>query len=79
MYYVYIAQSQKDESLYIGATQDLKRRLQEHNSGKAKYSNAKRPYELIWYGAFKDKAKAYNFEEYLKSSSGHAFKNKRLI
>jgi len=79
MFYVYILQSEKDKSRYFGVTEDLKRRLSEHNSGSAKYSDSKRPYKLIWYCAFVDKIKAYNFEKYLKSSSGHAFANKRFL
>lgn len=78
MYYVYILQSQKDLSRYIGVTVDLKRRLHEHNNGNARYSNTKRPYRLIWYAAFREKTRAYEFEKYLKSSSGYAFAKKRL-
>jgi len=79
MYYTYILQSKKDESRYIGVTSDLKRRLQEHNSGNARYSSTKRPYILKWYSAFIEKQKAYKFEKYLKSSSGYAFTNKHLV
>jgi putative endonuclease len=79
MYYVYILQSKKDASNYIGVTEDLKTRLKDHNQGKASYSKTKRPFNLIWYSAFISKKKAYAFEEYLKSSSGYAFRNKRLI
>ncbi len=71
--------SEKDKSRYIGVTFDLKRRLAEHNSGNVKYSNSKRPYKLIWYCAFSEKTKAYDFEKYLKSSSGYAFTNKRFL
>lgn len=79
MYYVYILQSKKDASRYIGMTSDLKKRLQEHNSGKAKYTDTKRPYFVQWYCAFSNKQKAYEFERYLKSSSGYAFTKKHLI
>jgi len=79
MYYVYILKSQKDNSRYIGVTKDLKRRIQEHNSGSAKYSSSKRPYKLVWYCAFIDEKKAYDFEKYLKSSSGYAFTKKRFL
>ncbi|MDO8520689.1 MAG: GIY-YIG nuclease family protein [bacterium] len=79
MYYVYILQSEKDASRYIGVTTDLRKRLQEHNLGRAKYSSAKRPYKILWYSAFLEKQRAYDFERYLKSSSGHAFTKKRLI
>lgn len=79
MYYVYILQSEKDRSRYLGVTEDLKRRLQEHNNGSAKYSNTKRPYKIIWYSAFVNKLRAYTFEKYLKSSSGYAFTKKHLL
>lgn len=79
MYYVYILKSQKDGSRYIGVTEDLKRRIYEHNSGGAKYSSAKRPFVLLWYSAFAEKQTAYKFEKYLKSSSGYAFTKKHLI
>lgn len=79
MYYVYILQSKKDASNYIGVTEDLKTRVKDHNQGKASYSKTRRPFILVWYSAFVSKKKAYAFEEYLKSSSGHAFRNKRLV
>ncbi|MFA5020599.1 MAG: GIY-YIG nuclease family protein [Patescibacteria group bacterium] len=79
MHYVYILQSRKDNSRYIGVTADLKRRIQEHNTGNSRYSSTKMPFELIWYSAFIEKTKAYEFEKYLKSSSGYAFTKKHLI
>ena len=79
MYYVYILKSSKDQSLYKGMTEDLKRRLNEHNFGKSTYSSTKAPYEVVWYCAFTDKSKALAFEKYLKQGSGHAFTKKHLI
>jgi len=79
MYYCYILQSFKDKSFYIGSTTDLKERFRQHNNKQARYSSVKAPFKLIWYGAFESKAKSLQFEKYLKSSSGFAFRNKRLI
>src|SRR3990167_9654523 len=79
MYYVYILKSEKNWSRYIGVTEDLKRRLTEHNSGNARYSSAKKPFKIIWYCAFTIKTRAHEFEKYLKSSSGYAFTKKHLI
>lgn len=79
MYYVYILKSQKDSSLYFGSTENVKQRLSEHNSGKAKYSSTKRPFKLIWFCAFPNKKQALNFEKYLKHGSGHAFANRHLV
>ncbi|MEK7576800.1 MAG: GIY-YIG nuclease family protein [Patescibacteria group bacterium] len=78
MYYVYILKSLKDDSKYVGTTTDLKKRLAAHNSGGNKYSSSKKPFRLIWYCAFSDEKKAYDFEKYLKSGSGFAFARKRL-
>jgi predicted GIY-YIG superfamily endonuclease len=79
MCYVYLLQSKKDSSKYIGVTKNLKRRSFEHNNENSKYSKSKMPFKLIWYSAFTEKEKAYPFEKYLKSSSGYAFTAKRLI
>lgn len=79
MYYVYILKSQKDLSLYIGSTTDIKNRLKEHNSGESKYSRTKKPYSLIWFCAFPNKEKALNFEKYLKHGSGSAFAKKHFL
>lgn len=78
-YCVYLIRSIKDGSIYSGVTTDLKRRIKEHNGGLAKYSSTKAPFKLAWCGIFPNKQKAYDFEKYLKSSSGFAFRNKRLI
>ena len=79
MYYIYILQSQKDKSYYTGMSEDVEKRLQDHNWLQANYSKTKAPFELIWYCSFKDKKKALDFEKYLKSGSGFAFARKRLV
>jgi putative endonuclease len=66
------------EQEYVGATEDLKRRLPEHNAGKSAHTAKFKPWELIWYCAFRDKHKALAFEKYLKSHSGRAFAKKRF-
>ena len=79
MHFVYILQSERDKSFYVGSTEDVKKRFAEHNNGKAKYSNSKRPYVLKWFCAFPTKQKALVFEKYLKQGSGHAFTAKHLL
>ncbi len=70
MYYVYILQSQKNKSLYIGYTSNLKKRFKEHNSGKSSATKPFTPYRLIFYEAFLNKIDAKNREKYLKSGYG---------
>ena len=77
-YYVYILQSLKDFSLYIGFTENLKSRLQEHNSGKNVSTKYKTPYDLIYFEGYKNKADALGREKFLKSGSGRKYINKQL-
>ncbi len=79
MHYVYILESLKTKKFYTGVTENLKRRIGEHDSRNSDFTSWSGPYVLVWYGAFKNKKLAYDFETYLKSSSGFAFRNKRLI
>ncbi len=79
MYYVYILKSKNNQKYYTGITDDLKRRIKEHNSGNSDFTAWSGPYDLVWYGSFTNKEKAYKFETYLKSSSGSAFRNKHLV
>lgn len=69
-YYVYILQSQKDKSLYIGYTSNLKNRFKQHNSGESRATKPFLPYKLIFYEAFLNRIDAKNREEYLKSGYG---------
>jgi len=77
--YVYLIESVKTPSKrYIGLTNDLRRRIREHNQGKSIFTAAERPWKLVTYLAFSEKRQARAFEKYLKQHSGQAFANKRL-
>lgn len=79
MHYVYLIESTAGtEKRYIGYTDDLRKRIKDHNSGKNVSTAPHRPWQLKTYLAFSNKAQALAFERYLKSGSGHAFANKRL-
>ncbi len=70
MFYVYILQSTKDKSLYIGYTTDLKKRFTDHNNGLSLATKYKRPYKLLFYEAFTNRIDAKHRETYLKSGWG---------
>jgi predicted GIY-YIG superfamily endonuclease len=78
MYYVYILRCH-DDSPYTGCTEDLKERLQRHNRGNVPATKFRLPVELIFYCAFKDKYRAFEFEKYLKAGSGRGFMSKRFL
>jgi putative endonuclease len=80
MWYVYIIRGiafPKQE--YTGATANLKQRIPDHNAGKSTHTAKFKPWELVWYCAFRDKYKALEFEKYLKSHSGRAFAKKKRL
>jgi putative endonuclease len=79
MYYVYLLRSTSHPvQKYVGITEDLKKRLSDHNKGFSKHTSKFMPWELVTYHAFYDKNKAYDFEKYLKTGSGKAFASKRF-
>jgi putative endonuclease len=79
MYYVYVLQSQKDRTKYVGFTMDLRRRIEEHNDGMTYSTKSKRPWKFIYYEAFPDKIDAINREKYLKSGWGKKYISKTLF
>ncbi|MCL6096878.1 MAG: GIY-YIG nuclease family protein [Patescibacteria group bacterium] len=70
MYFLYVLKSKKDNKFYTGYTNNLKRRFQEHQQGKVRSTNPRRPFELIFYEAFKSRIDAKRREKYLKTSKG---------
>jgi len=62
-----------------GCTHNLIDRLDRHSRGSVPATKNRRPVSLISYIVFHDKYKAFAFEKYLKTGSGRAFLNKRLI
>ena len=80
MHYVYIIQSiNYPGQIYLGCTKNLDKRLSNHNSGTTTHTDKYKPWKLIVYIAFTNKERAYEFEKYLKSGSGRAFRDKRLV
>lgn len=66
MFYIYILKSQRDKRLYIGYTQNLQKRLEEHNSGKNKSTKNRVPLDLVYYESFRNKQDAIKREKNLK-------------
>ena len=69
-YYVYVLQSIKSKGLYIGYTNNLKRRLQEHNRGLNFSTKPYRPWQIIHFEAYRDEEDANRREKYLKTNQG---------
>ena len=59
MHYIYVLQSNKDDNLYIGCTQNVEKRLELHNRGMVKSTKARRPFALIYSEKIEDKHEAF--------------------
>lgn len=80
MHYIYILQSLDfPDQFYVGQTTNLKQRFIMHNDGRVPHTTKYKPWKLVTYLGFSNKSSALAFEKYLKSSSGRAFKYKRLL
>jgi len=66
MYYVYVLKSEKDENLYVGSTNDLRRRLSDHNLGTVKSTKSRKPFTLRYYEAYYSENDARGRESSLK-------------
>ncbi|MBK5279801.1 MAG: GIY-YIG nuclease family protein [Bacteroidia bacterium] len=69
MYYVYILQSQKNDSFYKGSTNDILRRFKEHNDGNVPSTVRYLPWDLIWYTQKGERSEAVILEKKLKNIS----------
>ncbi len=70
MYFVYILYSKKYNKTYVGATNSVERRIEEHNSGKSNFTKKYQPWHLVQKEEFETKIEAFLKEKYYKSSSG---------
>jgi putative endonuclease len=78
-FYVYILQSTNNaDKFYTGFTENLQKRLKDHNSGKNPHTVKYKPWHIKTAVAFSDRDREADFERYLKSSSGRAFSKKHL-
>jgi len=66
MYYLYILQSQNDGRFYVGVSNNVERRLSEHNSGLAKSTAPYKPWRLRHVEEFQDIKSAYQRERFIK-------------
>ena len=78
MHYLYILRC-SDNSLYCGQTNDLKRRVKEHNSdnSKSKYTRSRRPVKLVYFEKYKTVNEALKREFEIKKMS--RFKKESLF
>ncbi len=77
-YYTYVLMSRKDRQLYIGWTDDLRKRATQRNQGLVQTTKTRTPFVLIYYEACLDKASAVKREKVLKTGFGRKFLKLRV-
>jgi putative endonuclease len=70
MYYVYAISSLERNYIYVGLTDNIERRLSEHNTGKNKTTKAYSPFVLIYFEKCGNRIEARIKEKYFKSGIG---------
>lgn len=78
MFYTYVLKSKTDNKLYVGFTQDLRKRIEKHNSGLVDSTRLRRPLFLVYYEACQSEEKAVKREKYFKTGYGRRFLKSRL-
>ena len=76
MFIVYILKSNSAKKSYVGVTNDIERRLREHNSGKHFYTKRYIPWEIIHTESFNAFKEARSREKFLKTTGGRRFLKK---
>ena len=69
-YFVYILKSLEYDKTYIGITNNLERRLTEHNAGKSIYTTKFKPWKIVYKEEVPDRKTAREKEKYFKTSAG---------
>lgn len=77
-FYTYVLQSTVNGHLYKGSTENLHRRLEEHNSGMVDYTSKYRPWKLVYHEQFETRREAILREKFFKSGQGRQWLKEHL-
>jgi putative endonuclease len=77
-YYTYVLRSIKNNEIYIGYTDNLIRRIKEHNKKENKSTKRYLPWKLVYYEACLNKDDAKRRERYFKTTQGRRLLKRRL-
>ena len=77
-YYTYVLRLDKSGNFYTGMTNNLKKRLEEHDKGKVYYTRTRGPVKLIYCEACLNREDAFRRERYLKTGMGKRYLKNRL-
>lgn len=78
MHYVYVLYDKTQDKMYTGLTNNLERRLKEHNRGEARTTVRMKERKLVYYEACTSKSDAHKREKQLKTGFGRGYLRRRL-
>jgi putative endonuclease len=78
-YITYILISEVANKTYVGYTDNLERRLTEHNNGESLFSKRYKPWKILYSENFSTKFEAIKKEKYFKSKAGRIWMKKNLF
>jgi len=73
MYFVYVLRSGRYNTRYVGSTDNIDKRVKEHNSGKVRYTKGRVPWRLVYHETFLTRGEARKREIFLKSGQGRKY------
>lgn len=76
MFQVYVLKSKNFDKSYVGSTNNLDRRIKEHNSGKHNFTKKFMPWKIIYTEQYTSESEARRREKFLKTTPGRRFLKK---
>jgi len=71
MWYAYVLENVENKKFYIGSTDNLRRRVKEHNQGRGgNYTRKQGKFKIVFYEAFIEKKDALKAERFFKTGYG---------
>ncbi len=78
-YYVYAIYNQNKNYIYVGLSDNLQRRMNQHNKGYNRTTKPYRPFKILMTEKFEDRKEAREREKYLKSGCGKEYLKKLIV
>ncbi|HEX9975067.1 MAG TPA: GIY-YIG nuclease family protein [bacterium] len=76
-YWIYVLQID-DGRKYVGHTNNLERRLHEHQQGRSPFTRKHQTKQLLYYETFHNRSDAMKREKFLKTGKGREWLNQKL-
>jgi len=70
MYFTYVLISISHGTRYVGSSDNVDKRLAEHNAGRCRYTSGRRPWKLVYSESHESRSGAMKREKFFKSGQG---------